>query len=68
MQLYSQLWEYFAIKVMHLNEGRGLFDPFGAWDTVGSQIGKHTHDLFSCVSLGKYVKELLTHTQQTYVH
>lgn len=53
---------------MHLNEGRGLFDPFGAWDTVGSQIGKHTHDLFSCVSLGKYVKELLTHTQQTYVH
>lgn len=53
---------------MHLNEGRGLFDPFGAWDTVGSQIGKHTHDLFSCVSLGKYVKELLMHTQQTYVH
>lgn len=37
-------------------------------ETVGSQIGKHTHDLFSCVSLGKYVKELLMHTQQTYVH
>lgn len=37
------------------------------WEYFAVKV-MHTQDLFSCVSLGKYVKGLLMHTQQTYVH
>ena len=62
MQLYLQLWESFAIKVMDPNEGRRLFDLFGARDTVESQIGTYT---FILMCLIRYVCEIVTNAHTT---